>query len=48
MFKKFILLFIVLVVPYTQAAYYEPNDGIQSYLDDMTASFTKITSYAQL
>ncbi len=47
MFKKVILFVFILISWYVQAAYYEPNDGIQNYLDDMTDSFEKITSYSQ-
>jgi len=47
MFRKVILLFLILVSWYTQAAYYEPNDGIQNYLEDVKDSLVKITSYTQ-
>jgi len=45
--KSILLLFLIFVSWYTQAAYYEPNAGIQNYLNDVTDNFVKITSYAQ-
>ncbi len=47
MLKKIILLILILSFWYTQAAYYEPNPSIQSYLNDVTNNFVKIVSYSQ-
>ena len=48
--KKIItyILFIFSMFFVSNAYYYEPNSDIQEYLDNITASFTKISSYSKL
>ncbi len=42
------ILFILSFFFISNAAYYEPNSDIEKYLDDITESFTKISSYSKI